>query len=146
MSCPLSRWVGPVADDLVRKPAHTVFLVHVLIVQFDFCCTCWNFLLAVRNSCPCLSAITDDVKFIYLFNLSFLSFPDEHLLGHMSSCRAWQNQPSTFSMCMITVAMHAVVIETELYISYDNFKALHAACNASLNDLSRNEWECDWVS
>ena len=28
---------------------------------------------------------------------------------------------------MITKAMHAVVIDPELYISYVNFKALHAA-------------------
>ena len=41
-----------------------------------------------------------------------------------------QNRPSTFSMCMITKAMHAVVIESELYISYVNFKTLHAAGNA----------------
>ena len=62
----------------------------------------------------------------------------------MSGCRARQNQPSTFSMCMISNAMHAVVIETELYISYFNFKALHAAGNASLNYLSRTEWA--WMS
>ena len=53
---------------------------------------------------------------------------------------AGQSQPSTFSMCMTTIAMHAVVIESELYISYVNFKALHAAGNASLNYWSRTEW------
>ena len=51
----------------------------------------------------------------------------------MSGCRARQNQPSTFSMCMITKAMHAVVIENELYISYVIFKA-------SLNYWSKTEW------
>ena len=58
----------------------------------------------------------------------------------MSGCRARQNQPSTFSICIITEAMHVVVIESELYISYANFKTLHAANNASLNYLSRTEW------
>ena len=92
------------------------------------------------------------VKFIYLFihlfNLSLQSFWDERLLGQisvcwarsMSSCRARQNQPSTFPLCMITMAMHAVVIESECYISYVNFKALHVAGNASLNYWSRTEW------
>ena len=51
----------------------------------------------------------------------------------MSGCRARQNQTSTFSMCMITKAMHAVVIESELYIFYVNFKVMHAAVIASLN-------------
>ena len=59
--------------------------------------------------------------------------PDGRLLGQMSGCRVRQNQPSTFSMCMITKAIHAVVIESELYISYVNFKALHAAGNAFMN-------------
>ena len=76
--------------------------------------------LAVCNSCPCLSALTGEVKlidlFIHLFNLSFQSFPDERLLGHKNGCRARQNQPSTFPMCMITKAMHVVVIESELFI------------------------------
>ena len=41
---------------------------------------------------------------------------------------------------MITQAMHEVVIKSELYISYVNFKTLHAAGNASLNYWSRTEW------
>ena len=57
----------------------------------------------------------------------------------MSSCKAKQNQPLTFSMCMITKAMHAVVIESELYISYVNVMALHSAGTASLNYWWMNE-------
>ena len=73
--------------------------------------------------------------------MSLKSIPEERLLGQMSGCRVKQNQPSTFSMCMITKAMHAVVVEWELSISYVNFKALHAAGTASLNHWSRTESE-----
>ena len=59
--------------------------------------------------------------------MSFYYFTDERLLGQMSRCRARENQPSKFSMCMITKAMHALVLESELYSSYVNFLARHAA-------------------
>ena len=110
MSWPLSIWVGTVADELGKEPLNKIVHVHVLIL-YDFKCKYNDFLLAVFNSCPCLFALTGKVKlidlFIHLFQLSFNSFswwgtagPDVQLL----------RQHTTFSMCMIIKAMHAVVI------------------------------------